>query len=299
MKPIHFMSISTCFIFILFNPFTAQSLPINSDLGLTPHKDEFIFRIQGRYLTKTDDPSGQNREVDVYSVPVVGVYGFTSKISLLVKIPFLVKEMKTGSGQIRGDEGLGDISVFGKYRIHTLNFKGGTSRLSLIAGLELPTGDDNERDSSGLLPPGLQLGSGSVDIIAGAVHTLQTLDYEMDTDLRYIFNNEANRFEFGNVFQYNLSFQKRIFPFTLPDKGIYDQLNALLEFNGFFQEENEFLGIDQPDSGGHTLFISPGLQYVTKRIVYEASFQYPIVQDLNGTQLETDYRLALSLRFQF
>jgi len=298
MKPLNFRSIFVCSLFILFNPITAQSLPINSDLGLTPHKDELIVRVQGRYLTKTGDPSGQNREVEVYSVPVVMVYGFTSKASMLVKIPFLVKEMKTGTGSIRGDEGLGDITVLGKYRVHTRNFKGGTSRLSLIAGLELPTGEDNERDSLGLLPPGLQLGSGSVDIIVGAAHTIQTLDYEVDTDLRYIINNEANGFEFGNVFQYNLSLQKRIFPFTLPD-GMYDQFNVLVEFNGIYQGKNEVLGIDQSSSGGHTLFISPGLQYVTQRIIYEASFQYPIVQNLNGAQLETDYRLALSLRVQF
>ena len=299
MNPLNFRSVFACLLLILFNPVTAQSLPINSDLGLTPHKDELIFRIQGRYLTKTDDPSGQNREVDVYSVPVVMVYGFTSKASLLVKIPFLVKEMKTGTGSVRGDEGLGDISVLGKYRVHTHNYKGGTSRIALIAGLKLPTGEDKQQDAFGLLPPGLQLGSGSVDIIAGVAHTIQTLDYEVDTDLRYIFNNKANGFEFGDVFQYNLSLQKRIFPFTLPDKGMYDQFNALIEFNGFFQEKNEFLGIDQPSSGGHTLFISPGLQYVTKRTIYEASFQYPIVQDLTGTQLETDYKLALSLRVIF
>ncbi len=291
--------IAPCLIFVLFGQAIALALPINSDLGLTPHKEEFIFRIQGRYLAKTDDPSGANREVRVYAVPVVGVYGFTSKASLLVRLPFLVKEMKTGAGRTRGDEGLGDMAVLGKYRFHTLNFKGGTSRLSLVAGFELPTGDDDERDSLGLLPPGLQLGSGSVDVIAGVVHTIQTLDFEVDTDLRYIVNNEANGFEFGDVFQYNVSFQKRILPFTLPDKGLYDQVNALIELNGLTQSKSDAFGISQLNSGGHTLFLSPGIQYVSKRIVYEASFQYPIVQDLNGTQLETDYRLALSLRYQF
>ena len=121
----------------------------------------------------------------------------------------------------------------------------------------------------------------------------------MDTDLRYIFNNEANNFEFGDVFQYNFSFQKRVLPFTLPDEGVYNQFNVLLELNGIYQNKSELMGVSQLSSGGHTLFLSPGLQYVKQRIVYEASFQYPIIQDLNGTQLETDYRLALSLRYQF
>jgi hypothetical protein len=289
-------SLIACAVLVLLCADDSYSLPINSDLGLTPHKGELILRAQTRYTFKGDDPTSQEREQDIYSVPLVFVYGFTSKASVLIKVPLIVKELREINALDRGDAGLGDTTVLGKYRVHTHNFKGGTSRLSLLAGLELPTGSDEERDSVGTLP---QLGSGSVDVIAGGAYTYQTLDYEVDADLRYKFNRKANQFDFGDVFQYNFSFQKRISPITLPDKGIYSQWNAILEFNGIFADKNESLGEEVSDSGGHTLFLSPGIQYVSQRVVYEFSFQQPILQDLNGNQLETDYKLALSARVQF
>jgi len=52
-------------------------------------------------------------------------------------------------------------------------------------------------------------------------------------------------------------------------------------------------------SGGHTLFLSPGIQSASQRMIFEFSFQYPILQELKGNQLETDYQLALSLRYNF
>ena len=287
--------ICVCFLWVA-NSF---ALPINSDLGLTPHKGEFIFRVQSRYTLKGDDPTSQDREVRILAVPVVGVYGFTSKASILVKVPFLDKELSSSNNPDRGDNGIGDTTVLGKYRVYTNNFKGGTSRFSLIGGLELPTGDDDESDSQGTLPASLQLGSGSVDLIAGGAYTYQTLSHEMDVDLRYIFNQEANDFEFGDVFKYNFSYQKRIFPITLPDEGIYSQWNALIELNGNYSQRSESFGSSVSDSGGHTLFLSPGIQFVSQRAVIEASVQLPVVQDLNGNQVETDYTLVLSFRYQF
>jgi hypothetical protein len=288
-----------CAVLVMLVASDSYSLPINSDLGITPHKGELILRAQTRYTFKGDDPTSQDREQDIYSVPLVAVYGFTSKASILFKIPIISKELRAINSPDRGDTGLGDTTVLGKYRVYTHNFKGGTSRLSLVGGLELPTGEDDERDSTGTLPAPLQLGSGALDIIAGGAYTLQTLDYELDADLRYKINREANQFNFGDEFIYNFSYQKRILPVTLPDKGVYSQWNALLELNGSVAGKNESLGVDVINSGGHSLFLSPGIQYVSTREVYEFSYQQPILQDLNGNQLETDYKLALSARVQF
>jgi len=288
-------------IFALYalKPHLVMGLPINSDVGLTPFKGEFIFRAQTRYLRKSDDPLNAGRSVDVVVVPFVGVYGFTAKSSVLVKVPVIYRELKTAGGALRSDHGPGDVTVLGKHRFFTHNFKGGTSRFSAIAGLELPTGDDNARDSLGLLPKGIQLGSGSVDVIAGVTYTLQTLDHQFDMDLRYIFNNEANDFEFGDIFKYNLAFQKRVWPSILPDKGVYSQWNAVLELNGVLERKSELGGNSVAGSGGNTLYLSPGVQFVTKRSVFEFSFLYPVVQNLNGNQIETDYSLVLSYRYNF
>jgi len=53
------------------------------------------------------------------------------------------------------------------------------------------------------------------------------------------------------------------------------------------------------DSGGTTLFLAPGLQYVTQRWVAEISLQLPVIQELNGRQIKTDYHLNVGFRIQF
>ena len=48
-----------------------------------------------------------------------------------------------------------------------------------------------------------------------------------------------------------------------------------------------------------THFFSLGIQFASQRMVYEFSYQYPMLQDLHGDQVEIDYKLAFSLRYTF
>lgn len=58
-------------------------------------------------------------------------------------------------------------------------------------------------------------------------------------------------------------------------------------------------GADDPNSGGTTLFLSPGLQYVTKKWIAEAGVQIPVSQSLNGTALKNAYTLNAGVRISF
>ncbi|MFQ5671663.1 MAG: transporter [Nitrospinales bacterium] len=273
--------------------------PINSDVGLTPFKGQVIVRTQARFVRKADDPSGRNRKLDVFTLPVVGVYGITSRAAVLVKAPYINKDLRTAGGSTRSNQGVGDTTLLGKYRFYTLDYKGTTSRFSVIGGLELPTGDNEERDSAGVLPAPLQLGSGSVDFIAGGLYTFGSLSQEVDINVVYKFNREANDFDFGDKFNYNFAYQRRFWPWTFPDEGLYTQWNAVLELNGVYTRRNAAGGSTVEASGGNTLFLSPGIQFVDQQTIFGFSIQVPIVQDLNGNQLESDYQLAFSFRYTF
>ena len=112
----HIPKLIACAVIVVLTAGKSYSLPINSDLGLTPHKGEFIIRAQTRYTFKGDDPTSQDREQDIYSVPLVFVYGFTSKASVLVKVPLIAKELRAINSFDRGDAGLGDTTLLGKYQ---------------------------------------------------------------------------------------------------------------------------------------------------------------------------------------
>ncbi len=291
MKVLGFYS---CFMLASF-AFTSYSfaVPINSDVALTPYKGQTIIRSQVRYTKKTTDPTEQNRDMQIWMFPNTFVYGVTEKFAASLTMPYIEKELKSttqGSRSTAIDSGIGDITLMAKYRIWRTDLPGETRRFSLVGGLELPTGDDEAQ---------LKLGSGSIDPIAGILFTIQSLGQEFDIDLTYQSNTESNNFEFGDVLKYNLAYQKRVLPQVLPERGVYSQVNLVLEFNGEYAQKDKSGGSRVKDSGGNTLFISPGIQWASKRWILETSIQLPIIQDLNGSQLETDWTVVTSIRLTF
>jgi len=47
------------------------------------------------------------------------------------------------------------------------------------------------------------------------------------------------------------------------------------------------------------LHLVPGLQYVTRRYVLETAVQMPVIQQLNGTALQTDWLWTAGFRWNF
>jgi len=278
------------------------AVSINSPVGLTPAKGQKIIRTLVKYKRVSDDPTSSDRDTWTLSVPTTFVYGFTEKFAGIATIPYIYRKQRTNSGSdriTRKTSGLGDITFLGKYRIYTKDSPGATSRLSLLGGLELPTGRSGDSDSVGKLLRTFQTGSGSWDPILGASFSNQTLNYEWDYNLTYQFNTEAHNFEFGDILKYTIAYQKRLLPRELPDEGLYTQFNAVLELNGEWKQRNRNESGSVDASGGNIIYLSPGLQVASKRFVAETSVQLPVFQDLNGTQVETDYVIIASLRVTF
>ena len=277
--------------------------PINSNTVFSPHRGESILRVQGRFFEATGDSSPMDRKLQVGGVTAVYVYGFTERITGTVVVPYLDKSMRltTSSGQrvTRDTNGLADMRTLLKYRVYTKDTPNLTHRLGLFGGLEWPTGDDNDKDSLGTLPQPLQLGSGSWDPILGVVWTTQKLGWELDADLGYKVNTKANDFEFGDQIFSNISYQHRLFPRELPEEGVPSFIYGVIELNASYAAKNKVGGVDDDDSGGFALYLSPGVQWASTSWIVEAGIQIPIVQDFNGDALEADYAATLGVRYRF
>ncbi len=264
-------------------------------------EDEFVFREQFVYRKATDDPSPADRELQVLGgVSVLG-YGVTGDLAVFGVLPYLDKQLDMiapGGRFTRDASGIADARLFGRYTVYKDNAPGRTFRIAPFLGVELPTGDDNDRDSLGMLPAPLQPGSGSWDSFGGIVLTYQTLDFQIDAQASYTLNTEANNFEFGDEARLDASLQYRIWPHEL-DAGSPGFLYAVLEGNLINMDNNQMNGIKDPNTGGTTLFLSPGLQYVTKRWIIEGIVQLPVSQDLNGMALEDDFIVRAGFRLNF
>ena len=279
----------------------APAAPQTFNTALPVAQGEFVFREQFVLDQSGDDPSAADRDRTAWALVSVLGYGATPDLALFGIVPYVDKSLEATQGGVRRERsasGLGDASLFGRYTVYHRDWPGRTLRVAPFVGLELPTGEDDERDGSGRLPPSVQPGSGSWDPFGGLVLTYQTLDFQVDAQASYKANTEANGFEFGDVARLDGSLQYRLWPREL-GAGVPGFLYGVLEANLIHQDKNRIDGKDDPNSGGVSLFVLPGLQYVTKRWIVEAGVQIPVVQDLNGTALEKDYIFRAGFRFNF
>ena len=280
-------------------PVSAGPITFNTALPVT--RGEGILRVQSKFLRSTDDPGLLNRELRVRTVPVVGVYGASRRLALFSIIPFLDKELEadTPAGRrTRSVTGLGDVTLIARYTARQWDSPGRTIRIAPFIGIEVPTGKHHEKDRLGTLPRTLQLGSGSWDPSAGITWTRQGLKWEADAAVSYKFNTQAHGFAFGDEARLDLSFQKRVYPRKLGG-GVPGFLYVVLESNLVRRGENRVDGARDRDSGGTAWFLTPGVQYVTRRIVVETAVQLPVVQNLNGDALENDFTATVSVRVNF
>jgi hypothetical protein len=286
---------------LLAAPFPVWGAPITFNTALPVHEGGFVWREQFIYDKNSRDPSAANRDVKVSGLVSVLGYGVTRDFALFGVLPYLDKRLDLDMGGqrvSRSDRGIGDLTLFGRYTAYQSDAPGRTFRVAPFLGVKAPTGRDNAQDSLGPLPPPIQLGTGSWDALGGAVATYQTLAYQIDSQLSYKANSEANAFRFGNVTELDASFQYRLWPQTL-GAGVPAFFYGVLEANLIRVGKNQNGGVDDPNSGGTTLFLSPGLQYVSQKWILEGGVQIPVMQNLNGTALKNNYVFTTGFRINF
>jgi len=248
-----------------------------------------------------EDPGTADRDHSATSLLAVLGYGVTHKLALFGVLPYVDKKLDltvSGNRIRRTASGWGDASVFARYTLVQRDKPGRTFRVAPFAGVKAPTGDDDNRDMFGRLPPGVQPGSGAWDVFGGVIVTYQTFALQADGQVSYRVNNKANGFDPGDELRLDGSLQYRLWPRILGN-GVPSFLYGVLEANLVHRDRNQVNGSDDANSGGTTLFLAPGLQFVTRRWIVEGVVQLPVVQNLHGNALENDYVMRAGFRFNF
>ena len=284
-------------------PPVLNAAPQTFNTALPVAEGNFVYRQQLLYLRASDDPGPADRDLRIAGAVAVLGYGVNSRFAVFGALPLLDKRLELtpvpGQMRIRRDtRGLGELRVFGRYTLVADDAPGRTARLAVFGGIETPTGKDDDRDPFGRLPQPLQAGSGSWDPFVGVVGTWQTLDWQLDAQIAWEVNREANDFEFGDRLMIDGAWQNRLWPREL-GPGLPGFLYGALELNLVHAEKNRVSGRSDPDSGGQTVLASPGLQYVTRDWIIEGIVQVPLVQSLNGLALKQDFSIRAGFRRNF
>lgn len=276
----------------------AIAAPITFNTALPVGDGKVIVREQIIVSQSGDDPLGAGREITSRTLLSLVAYGVNAKLAVFGILPYTSKDAVMLGDRERSSDGFGDLTVFGRYTLYQKDWPGRTVRVAGIAGLKAPTGSDDESDGLGQLPAGLQLGTGSWDGFAGGVVSYQTLDFGIDAQLSYRKNTEANSFQAGNETRLDVSYQHRFLPGTL-DSETRSFLYAVVELNTVRKDRHRQNGLSVENSGGTTVFLTPGIQYVTRKIIAEVALQIPIVQNLHGGALESDFVIRGGFRINF
>ena len=248
--------------------------------------DRSDLRVDGEQM-----PDPLSRQVRVRGQIFVLPYEVVSnRLVVMAAVPYLDKSLETGSPASRQElsaNGLGDLAFAAKVNVFQRDRPDQTTRAALFGRLKLPTAPDDELGPDGApLPRPLQLGTGSVDYSAGISLTHSVGPLGLSGALTHDFNTASDEFAFSDVFHFDVALGYRVMP-RIYDTFPAKQINVYVEANGTVSGRSTQSGGAVADSGGNVLWLSPGVQFIpTGGFLIEATYQIPVRQDLNGTQLE-------------
>src|SRR3954465_10586 len=222
--------------------------------------------------------------------------------------------------------GFGDVTMLGQYRFHN-NAQTGTSA-AVLFGFKAPTGSTNQRDAFGnLFEAEFQPGSGSWDGLIGAAFTKRTGRWSFDVSgLYYLITNGSqntnlgDRFLFGAAVSYRLvgasgsSQEVGLHEYCMQPRNQVQEhclyhanhdhsdmmktpytLDLVLELNGEWHDKQRIAGIPDPNSGGTTVYISPGVRVGFDRYSGFVSVGVPVINQHNGVQSKPDFRVLTGI----
>jgi len=239
------------------------------------------------------------------------MYGVSDELTLMGMLPYTSISMDHVNRMVVNftteTRGVGDAKLSG---IYTLS-ENGDRKILLNAGISLPTGSIDERDdtpagANQILPYGMQLGSGTYDLLPGITYTDKQGDWSWGSQASAVLRlgDNDNNYTLGN--QYGLS--------AWGGHKLSNSASVSLRLDG-----KAWGDIDGTDSrlnpmmvptartdlrGGERIDLLVGFNYIQpdgalegNRLAIEAGM--PIYQNLDGPQLETDYRLMVGWQLAF
>jgi hypothetical protein len=220
-----------------------------------------------------------------------------------------------------GTSGFGDVTVLGQYRFLN-NLVTGTQAAALF-GLKAPTGVTGLVDPFGeVFEAEFQPGSGSWDTLFGLAFSQRlaaALSFHANV-LAIVTGRGTQDTNLGHRVLYNAALSYRLFGESAGEAHTHDALaayahaghshaspvtkapkpatpythvalDALLELNGEWHDYQRTAGVIDPNSGGNTVYVSPGLRLTVENWASYVLLGIPVVTDYNGVQPTPAWRV--------
>ena len=276
---------------------------------------------------------------EVHSLKTIGVpsatigYGVSADFTLSVRLPYLdnqeIRETDPDAGGVAargGVQGIGDISVAATYRVIHDEQHGFDA--AIILGVKAPAGRTDVVDDLGEeFETEHQPGSGSWDGVFGATLSKELGAATVTANSTYSLSGEGSReTTLGDRLSYGIGVSYRLFAGheeareAMKLGGRFDgmmhhggpgheehsddhhgdiALDVSLGLNGEWQDKHETAGERDENTGGNILYVTPGMKLTVDRYSGFVNFAIPVARDLNGIQVEPDWRLSTGVSVDF
>jgi hypothetical protein len=191
-------------------------------------------------------------------------------------------------------DGLTDLAIIGKYRL----LQGKPGNLSVLAGVIVPTGRGNVALRSGeALSPTDEPGTGRWGLPFGFGYSrFLTSHLTVDASAFYTLRFQKDHFKVGDRLDLGLAFAYRLTESikTFPQYSVFLELNDVYLFN------DRDHGVNDPNSGSNTLYITPGLRVrFNPTMALTVAPSFPVIEDLNGDQGKVDFKMAVTFSLSY
>jgi hypothetical protein len=266
------------------------------------------------------------------ATPAMSVaYGVTDDFTVAVRLPWVQRSgIRVFDGidlvDRGGTSGVGDVTVLGQYRF--FNDPVGGTQIAALFGVKAPTGRSNLVDPFGeVFEAEFQPGFGSWDVLVGAAFS-QRINPSMSFHanvLGVVTGTGVLDTNLGNRLIYNAAVTYRLFGAPAGESDSHNAyahaghrhgrkvkkaepapaarnnfaLDAILELNGETHAKSVTAGVADPNSGGTTVYVSPGLRLSMNNWSGFATVGVPVINRYNGVQAEPSWRVMTGVSVAF
>jgi Putative MetA-pathway of phenol degradation len=240
------------------------------------------------------DPLSQER-IDRTAV-LAAHWGARHDLQLSAILPYVDRSLEGDGGLDEESRGLGDAGLVAKWRFYRWDAPSKALNVAVMAGLELPTGSDDETDGGTTLPPDLQPGSGSWDPLLGLAATYEPGRWRFNAVALAKWNTpNDDGYRFGNDFVAELEAGNRFW--LEPYPGPFMRLDGRVRY---FSEGRDQDGGAVPDTGGERASVGATLAFRPRpSLDFQLGYDVVVWEDVEGTQLAHDSILAFTIGLRF
>jgi hypothetical protein len=202
-----------------------------------------------------------------------------------------------------GGEGVGNITVSGKYRFFRQVEAWGDRQAAVRFGLELPTGMKGVPGERQLQAPAFV--RQQLSPISGGLSPHIDLTYSQAKGrfifggaIEGVFRSERDGFRMGHELRVNTDLEYVLFPRKYDRPG--GEVFAILESSFIRRGAGRIAGAPAPGSRSTEFYLAPGIQYAMRpRFVIEGSFQLPVARDTGPQALRIERSVLFGVRFLY